>query len=215
MNTRLQVEHTVTEMIAGVDLVRWQLETAAGTEIEYQPRAPIGHAIECRIYAEDPANGFLPTGGRVLRVDHPTGPGIRVDSALHDGLEVSILYDAMLAKVIAWAPDRRQATRRMVAALREFALVGMVTNLPFLIEVLAGPRFAAAQISTTTIEREYKDWRPGTIDDLQTVAAGVALLAERSGGGSGWAARGNASAAGPWETLGQWRPGEARDRGGK
>jgi acetyl-CoA/propionyl-CoA carboxylase biotin carboxyl carrier protein len=213
MNTRLQVEHAVTEMVTGIDLVRWQLETAAGIEVAV-PEAmhPNGHAIECRIYAEDPANGFLPTGGRVLRVDHPAGPGIRVDSALRDGLDVPVDYDPMLAKIVAWAPDRRQATARMAAALRELAIVGVVTNAAFLLDVLASERFAEADIMTTTIEREYAHWRPARPERLDGALAAAALVAERCG-----AAPADADPIrrrpGPWETLGEWRAGTGRRRG--
>jgi acetyl-CoA/propionyl-CoA carboxylase biotin carboxyl carrier protein len=116
MNTRLQVEHPVTELVTSTDLVRLQIEIARGSSVPERAPEARGHAVECRVYAEDPANGFLPTGGKVLRVEHPTGVGVRVDSSLFDGLDVPVEYDPLLAKVVAWGPDREQAVARAAAA---------------------------------------------------------------------------------------------------
>jgi acetyl/propionyl-CoA carboxylase alpha subunit len=208
MNTRLQVEHAVTEMVYGVDLVRLQLETAAGTDSPVSELTPTGHAIECRIYAEDPGNGFLPTGGKVLRVDHPFGPGVRVDSALFDGLDVPVLYDPMLAKVVCWAPDRTQAIERMKSALREFAIVGITTNLAFLLDVLESEGFATGAIATTSIEQDYAEWRAVITKSSDSALAAAAITAD-FGCGPHTTPSGLAAQPTPWQSLGAWRSGGA------
>lgn len=156
MNTRLQVEHPVTEEITGVDLVAAQLRIAAGEPLGFgQDDVRLtGHSIEARVYAEDPAAGFLPTGGHVVRVVHPTGPGMRVDSALADGLDVSLDYDPMLAKVIATGATRDEARRRLVAALGDTAVLGFETNVPFLRALLELPAVVAGDLDTGLIARE-------------------------------------------------------------
>jgi acetyl-CoA carboxylase biotin carboxylase subunit len=212
VNTRLQVEHAVTEAITSTDLVRWQLEIASGEKLPDKAPPPRGHAIECRVCAEDPANGFLPSLGLVRRVDHPRGVGVRVDTALRDGWRVPVEYDSMLAKVITWGPDRTQATRRMIEALEGFPIVGFTTNVAFLIELLRSDRFARAEYFTTTIDTEFQSWKPDDADAFDAVAAAVAL-AVRSG-----RTRSGASASSgdvermptPWETLGAWRLGGAK-----
>ncbi|HXC50328.1 MAG TPA: biotin carboxylase N-terminal domain-containing protein [Candidatus Limnocylindrales bacterium] len=212
VNTRLQVEHAVTEAITSTDLVRWQLEIAAGAKLPEKAPSPRGHAIECRVCAEDPANGFLPSLGLVRRVEHPRGVGVRVDTALRDGWQVPVEYDSMLAKVIAWAPDRTQATRRMIEALEGFPIAGFTTNVAFLIELLRSERFARAEYFTTTLDSEYQGWKPDDAEALDTVAAAVAMLA-RNGRtrGAGAATHGTSERMPtPWDTLGEWRLGRAK-----
>ncbi|MBI5505702.1 MAG: ATP-grasp domain-containing protein [Deltaproteobacteria bacterium] len=213
MNTRLQVEHAVTEAVTNTDLVRWQLEVAGGARLPQTAPTARGHAIECRVCAEDPANGFLPSAGRVRRVDHPRGVGIRVDSALRDEWNVPVQYDSMLAKVIAWAPDRSQATRRMIAALESFPILGFTTNIAFLLELLRSERFARAGFFTTTLDTEFAAWKPADELSFDIAAAAVAMLVRsgRTRGGSAHdsASHGGAGAIpGPWQTLGAWRVGE-------
>ncbi len=131
MNTRLQVEHPITEMVTGLDLVRWQIRIARGERLTIDPARvlqPIGHAIECRIYAEDPDNGFLPSPGRILALRAPSGPGVRDDSGATAGLDVPIFYDPMISKLIAWAEDRPHAIARMRRALAEYLVVGIKTT---------------------------------------------------------------------------------------
>lgn len=217
MNTRLQVEHAVTEMITSTDLVRWQLEVASGSglpiEIGHTP-AVSGHAIECRIYAEDPSAGFLPTAGRVDRVEHPTGPGIRVDSALYDGFDVPLEYDPMLAKIVAWAPDRAHAIERMRGALRETAILGVETNVAFLLDILADPAFGDGTFTTTTVGERYTNWKPDESGLSLAAAAAAILSAEAATPGSNRAARGQAtSITDPWRTLTGWRHAEQKGRG--
>jgi acetyl-CoA carboxylase biotin carboxylase subunit len=151
MNTRLQVEHPITEAVTGVDLVRWQLAVANGERLTLDPArllTPDGHAIECRIYAEDPDNAFLPSPGRILELRPPAGPGIRDDSGAHAGLDVPIYYDAMLSKLIAWAEDRQAAVARMRRALDEYVITGIKTTLPFFAWLLTRPEFASGSFHT-------------------------------------------------------------------
>ncbi len=182
MNTRLQVEHPVTEMVTGLDLVEWQLRVAAGEPLpwaqdELQQR---GHAIECRVYAEDPARNFLPDTGTVLLADEPEGT--RVDAGVKTGDEVTIHYDPMISKVIVHAPDRAAAIRQMRWALAHYTLLGLTTNLPFLQAVLAHPVFQAGEATTHFIERYLGEWghEPAALPDEALIALALHdLLAQR------------------------------------
>ncbi len=159
MNTRLQVEHPVTEYITGLDLVEWQIRVARGEPLPItQEQVPlIGHAIEIRLYAEDPANDFLPaTGTLELYRESASGPGKRVDSGVSEGDNISPFYDPMLGKLIAWGENREQARLRLLAMLDEFAVGGVRTNLAFLRRIIAHPAFAAAELDTGFIPR-YQD----------------------------------------------------------
>jgi acetyl/propionyl-CoA carboxylase alpha subunit len=156
MNTRLQVEHPVTEQVTGVDLVRAQLLVADGQPLPWtQDRlTQRGHAIEARVYAEDPSQGFLPQAGRLERYREPQRPGVRVDSGVAEGGQVSIYYDPMIAKVIATAETRELAIARLIAALREFAIDGIRTNIGFLIQVLETHAFQTGEVDTAFLDRE-------------------------------------------------------------
>jgi acetyl-CoA carboxylase biotin carboxylase subunit len=155
MNTRLQVEHPITEMVTGVDLVHWQIRIARGERLDIDPHrvlTPLGHAIECRVYAEDPDNNFLPSPGRVLHLRAPAGPGIRDDSGATAGLDVPIFYDPMISKLIAWAEDRPAAIARMRRALAEYVVAGIKTTVPFFMWLLAQPAFEAGHFHTTYLD---------------------------------------------------------------
>ncbi len=156
MNTRLQVEHPVTEAITGVDLVRAQLLEAAGERLPWtqQELALRGHAIECRVYAEDPAADFMPQAGRLVCYREPAMPGIRVDSGVAEGGDVSVYYDPLLAKLIASGETRAIAIERAAAALRAFPILGIRTNVPFLLDVLGDPRFRHGNIHTRFLDEE-------------------------------------------------------------
>jgi acetyl-CoA carboxylase, biotin carboxylase subunit len=206
VNTRLQVEHPITEMITGLDLVREQIRIAAGlplsfTQADIQGR---GHAIECRIYAEDPANGFFPSPGVIHYLKEPRGPGIRNDSGIYAGATVPVAYDPLLSKLVAYASDRDQAIARMVQALREYVVFGVKTTIPFLLDVLRCPAFQAGETFTHFIDTHFTPWQPSAD---RIAAAGIAyLIAERSRPGR-QAAQGAAAAGilSPWQNLGHWR----------
>ncbi len=162
MNTRLQVEHPVTEVTTGIDLVQWQIRIAAGERLGFS-QADLrqrGHAIECRVYAEDAANEFLPSAGRLLDVVEPQGPGIRVDSGVATGDEVTVHYDPLLAKVIVHAESRAAAIPRMQLALHDYAILGVETNLAFLQAIIGHPVFQAGSATTTFIQEYLADWKP-------------------------------------------------------
>jgi len=221
MNTRLQVEHPVTELISGLDLVELQVRVAAGEPLplrQDQVRLT-GHAIEGRVSAEDPARGFLPTGGTVLALREPGLPGVRVDSGLAEGMTISSAYDPMLAKVIAYGGDRATALRRLDAALAAMTVLGVTTNIPFLRTLLTDPDVAAGKLDTSLAERIAADMAAPKVPDEVLAAAALAevLLAPGgtlSPGGTtplgpprGGTAR-PASAPGPWDIADGWRVGE-------
>ncbi len=155
MNTRLQVEHPVTEMVSGVDLVREQIQIAAGKKmtVKQNLEAFRGHAIECRLYAEDPEADFAPSPGTIRFLKPADGPGIREDSGVQQGSEISLYYDPMISKLIAWAPDRAQAIARMKRALHEYEIQGIRTTIPFLMRVLNHPDFIRGTFSTHFIDQ--------------------------------------------------------------
>ncbi|MFJ3770334.1 biotin carboxylase N-terminal domain-containing protein [Streptomyces sp. NPDC090075] len=188
MNTRLQVEHPVTELVTGLDLVEWQLRVAAGEPLPFA-QADVtltGHAVEARICAEDPARGFLPTGGTVLLLDEPSGDGVRTDSGLSEGTEVGSLYDPMLSKVIAYGPDRETALRKLRAALAETVTLGVQTNAGFLRRLLAHPAVVAGELDTGLVERVVDDLVSTDVpDEVYEAAAAVRLEALRPVG-AGW-----------------------------
>jgi acetyl/propionyl-CoA carboxylase alpha subunit len=171
MNTRIQVEHPVTELVYGVDLVREQLRIAAGWPMRIHPQrlSPRGWAIECRITSEDPANNFLPSTGRIEHLQSPAGPGIRWDSGVEVGDEITLHYDSMLAKLIVWAPDRPQALARMIRALDELVITGVATNQAFHRRLMADTAFQNGAIDIQFLER-----RP----DLQNPAPSAELIRE-------------------------------------
>ncbi|WP_019699453.1 acetyl-CoA carboxylase biotin carboxylase subunit, partial [Mycobacterium avium] len=175
MNTRLQVEHPVTEAVTGLDLVEWQLRVAAGEKLVFaQDDIELrGHAIEARVYAEDPARGFLPTGGRVLGVFEPSGDGVRVDSSLLPGTVVGSDYDPMLSKVIAHGADRDEALARLDRALSHTAILGVQTNVEFLRFLLADERVRAGDLDTALLDARLADFAPLPAPDDVLAAAGL------------------------------------------
>jgi acetyl/propionyl-CoA carboxylase alpha subunit len=219
MNTRLQVEHPVTEQVTGLDLVQWQIRIAAGQRLPFaqEDLHQRGHAIECRLYAEDPANNFLPAVGPLLGFVEPQGPGVRVDAGYSSGDEVSIHYDPMIAKVITWGEDRPAAIRRMQAALRETVLLGLTNNNAFLQDVLSSEDFQRGQVYTTWVEEHFGDWQPPRCELPPEVLA-AAVLAHLQPGANGasagdggglepGSARPGRDRFSPWRALGGFRPG--------
>jgi len=184
MNTRLQVEHPVTEWTVGIDLVQWQIRIAAGETLPFKQSDLFqrGHAIECRLYAEDPANNFLPATGPLLTFVEPSGPGVRVDSGFTTGDEITIHYDPLIAKITAWGENRPAAIRRMSAALRETVLLGVTHNGQFLQDVLADPKFTAGEVYTTWVEEHFNGWQPPLcgLPPEVLVAAALAQLTSQS-----------------------------------
>ncbi|MFD7384078.1 acetyl-CoA carboxylase biotin carboxylase subunit [Streptomyces anulatus] len=190
MNTRLQVEHPVTELITGLDLVEWQLRVASGEQLPYaqQDITLTGWAIEARVCAEDPSRGFLPSGGTVLALREPQGGGVRTDSGLSEGVPVGSLYDPMLSKVIAYGPDRATALRKLRAALADTVILGVPTNAGFLRRLLAHPDVVSGDLDTGLVEREAEGLVPdGVPDEVYAAAAAVRrdALAPRPDAG-GW-----------------------------
>ncbi|UZX23861.1 ATP-grasp domain-containing protein [Streptomyces tanashiensis] len=180
MNTRLQVEHPVTELITGLDLVEWQLRVAAGEPLgfDHDDVRLDGWAIEARICAEDPSRGFLPSGGTVLALDEPQGDGVRTDSGLSQGTEVSSLYDPMLSKVIVHAADRPTALRKLRAALADLVTLGVPTNAGFLRRLLAHPDVVSGAMDTGLVERDADSLIPQGVPDEVYAAAAAVRLAE-------------------------------------
>ncbi|MFR9791072.1 biotin carboxylase N-terminal domain-containing protein [Streptomyces sp. MB22_4] len=188
MNTRLQVEHPVTELVTGLDLVEWQLRVAAGEPLGFtQDDVRLtGHAVEARICAEDPARGFLPSGGTVLLLDEPRGDGVRTDSGLSEGTEVGSLYDPMLSKVIAYGPDRATALRGLRAALAQTVTLGVQTNAGFLRRLLGHPAVVAGELDTGLVERVV-DELVGTDVPEEVYEAAAAVRAQAlKPSGDGW-----------------------------
>jgi 3-methylcrotonyl-CoA carboxylase alpha subunit len=216
MNTRLQVEHPITEEVLGLDLAQWQIRVAAGEPLPFEQGdlRQRGHAIECRLYAEDPANRFLPATGKLIRFVEPKGPGIRVDTGVTTGDEVSVYYDPLIAKLIAHGEDREAAIRRMLAALRDTVLLGVTTNWRFLQDVLTHPAFAAGKIDTAWIDREFGAWEAPLCDLPAEVLISAALSEAqilRAGGATVAPAVGGAVVGdrySPWRATSGFRLGE-------
>jgi len=205
MNTRLQVEHPVTEQVTGVDLVRAQILVASGDPIPWTPGSlgQRGHAIEARIYAEDPARGFLPQAGRLWLYREPQGPGIRIDSGVEEGSEVSVHYDPLLAKVIAAGETRDVATSRLMDALRRFPVLGVRTNIRFLLRVLSHPRFQSGQIDTGFLDAEDAVLTASEPAGLPAVVRAAFEAHEDRATVPG--APGNGDRDDPWNRLKGWR----------
>ena len=209
VNARLQVEHPITEWVTGIDLVREQIRIAAGRPLGFgqDDVRSNGHAVECRLYAEDAARGFLPAAGRVLLWHAPHGPGVRVDSGVEAQTDVPIYYDPMIAKLSTWGADRAQARRRMAQALRETAVLGLTTNLAFLIELMEHPAFVAGETHTGFLAEHFPDWRPAA-PPLEAVAAASLHPGAMSGAAElrdGF--DGTLGQPSPWQQIGGWRLG--------
>ena len=207
VNARLQVEHPITELVTGLDLVREQIRIAAGEELGFGQNdiQPGGHACECRLYAEDPANGFLPAPGPVLAWQPPAGPGVRVDAGVELDSQVSVYYDPLIAKLSTWGRDREQARQRMQAALRQCVVLGPVTNGPFLLDVLAHPAFIAGHTHTGFLAEHFQDWQPDTTTHRSVAALAAALGQTRPRAGQ--ATGPHSPPPSPWTQLGGWRLG--------
>jgi acetyl-CoA carboxylase biotin carboxylase subunit len=204
MNTRLQVEHPVTEMVTGIDLVKEQIKIADGQNLSFAQEDIHwqGSAIECRIYAEDPDNNFFPSPGKITRLRTPSGPGIRDDSGIYEGWTVPIFYDPMLSKLIAWGKDRNEAIQRMRRALEEYQIVGIKANIAFFQSILRHQKFLAGDLNTKFIEKNYAPEGPeretDSLLDIASIAA--ALYADKNGNRNSALASNRES---PWKLWGR------------
>jgi acetyl-CoA carboxylase biotin carboxylase subunit len=205
VNTRLQVEHPITEMITGLDIVRIQMEVASGNPLPFVQGdiRSRGHAIECRIYAEDPEKGFYPSPGKIIYMQEPSGPGIRNDCGIYSGFQVPVEYDPILSKLITYAEDRSQAINRMIQALEDYVILGVKTPIPFLIDVLKSGAFAQGDTFTDFISTYFADWKPDRSDENAACAAFIIdeLTRSRKAEAIGGHERTGSS---PWQTLGPW-----------
>jgi acetyl-CoA carboxylase biotin carboxylase subunit len=180
MNTRLQVEHPITEMVTGIDLVQWQIRIARGERLTIDAEAalnPRGHAIECRIYAEDADTGFLPSPGHIDALRVPGGPGIRDDSGAEAGGDVPIFYDPLISKLVAWGADRPQAIARMRRALGEYEVVGIKTSIPFFRWMLERPEFLEARFHTAYLDEVLRSRAGEPFTLVENERINVALIA--------------------------------------
>jgi acetyl/propionyl-CoA carboxylase alpha subunit len=207
MNTRLQVEHPITEWVTGLDLVAEQIRVARGEPLGFGAVAPRGHAIECRLYSEDPAHQFLPATGTVRMLTEPSGPWVRFDSGIVTGSRIGVEYDPLLAKISTFGATREEARTRMLAALRETVLLGVVTNRDYLLDVLAHPAFAAGATHTEFLAQHLVSWAPPASDHQKLVAILAALALAGPAARTTDGAMSESAAPSPWESLGAWRPG--------
>lgn len=182
MNTRLQVEHPVTEMVTGVDIVKEMIAIASGRKLRWKQEdiRPRGWAIECRVTAEDPFNHFMPSGGRVVTLTEPTGPGVRVESGIYEGFEVSLYYDPMIAKLIVWGETRPEAILRMRRALREYKIGGIKTSIPFHQQIMDSTRFMWGTFDTTFLEQRFALQSAEKPENKEIAALVAALLLHES-----------------------------------
>lgn len=207
VNTRLQVEHPITEMTTGLDLVRHQLEIAAGRPLPFsQPDiSRRGHAIECRIYAEEPERDFMPAPGKILFCRTPEGPGIRYDHGIYSGFQVPVQYDPILGKLVAWAEDRPAAVARMVRALKECVILGVSTPIEFLLDVVSSEPFRSGNTHTGFLDEHFDGWQPDSTG-LRAAVLGFVVdeMTPRQEGSQRNQGAGDPAATSPWRTLGLW-----------
>ena len=209
MNTRLQVEHPITEMTTGIDLAKWQLRIASGMNLTLKQSELLqrGHAIECRIYAEDPSNGFLPSIGTLKKVESPTGPNVRDDTGIYSGMKVTPYYDPMLAKLVVSSENRAESINKMIWALSRYVVLGVTTNIPFLKEVLDHKEFRKGNITTHFIDEHFKDWmvtKDGLpIDAIIALAVYDSMHSKRQE----VVRYKEADPHSPWKQVGRWRMG--------
>jgi acetyl-CoA carboxylase biotin carboxylase subunit len=204
VNTRLQVEHPITEMSTGLDLVRQQMQIAAGNPLSFRQEdlTPRGHAMECRIYAEDPENHFYPSPGLVLLHREPSGPGIRNDCGIYEGFRIPVEYDPIVSKLVVAADTRETARRRMIRALENYVILGVRTTIPFLIDVLKSPEFSEGKTHTNFIDDHFASWHQALEEaDLARIAYVIEEFCSRGKASSRVKATVLPS---PWQTLGGW-----------
>ncbi len=209
MNTRLQVEHPITEMTTGIDLAKWQLKIASGQKLTLKQKDLIqrGHAIECRIYAEDPSNGFLPSVGKLSKVETPTGPNIRDDTGIYTGMEITPYYDPMLSKLVVSSENREESINKMIWALSRYVVLGVATNVSFLKKVLGHGEFKKGNITTHFIDDYFKDWATSekslSVDAIISLAVYDSMHTKKQE----IVRYKEADPHSPWKHVGRWRVG--------
>jgi len=204
MNTRLQVEHPVTEMTLGMDLVYWQVRIAEGRALPYGgPLRARGHAIECRIYAEDPAADFMPCAGRLAFLREPGGPWIRNDCGVRSGSEVTTHYDPMISKLVAWGETRDASIARMTEALKDYVILGLRTNREYLLDILEHPAFREGRLHTGFLREHLPDWQPRQTM-LEPALIASALCRKGRGAARGGPFSDGKADTNPWATIGSW-----------
>jgi acetyl-CoA carboxylase biotin carboxylase subunit len=205
VNARVQVEHPITEMVTGIDIVHWQIMIAAGERICFKQDSikQRGHAIEARIYAEDPENNFLPCPGKILYLSEPSGPGVRVDSGIFHGWDVPPHYDPILSKLVVWAENRDAAMKRMSNALKNYVILGIKTNLGYLMRIMNNDKFVKADYHTHFIdENESELARSKKNVDSVLAAAALAIRGRKSTAEMSDVSR--IVETTPWQELGHW-----------
>jgi acetyl/propionyl-CoA carboxylase alpha subunit len=214
MNTRLQVEHPITEMITGVDLAKWQLKIASGEKLTLKQQDIIqrGHAIECRIYAEDPENGFLPSIGKLKKVETPIGPNIRDDSGIYSGMKVTPYYDPMLSKLVTYAENREDNIKKMIWGLSNYIVLGVTTNIPFLKKVLEHNEFIKGNITTHFIDNYFKDWTIAKKKIPVDAIISLAVFDHMHKKTQDLVRYKEADPHSPWRHMGRWRIGKEEDK---
>jgi acetyl/propionyl-CoA carboxylase alpha subunit len=202
------VEHPITELVTGIDIAIWQIRIAAGEPLpfsqdEIQQR---GHAIECRVYAEDPAHNFLPSIGEIGLYQRPSGPGVRVDDGIVSGTAVTPYYDPMLAKVITWGNNREEAIGKMIQALQQTVVLGVTTNIPYLLTILQEPTFHGGHTSTNYLQVVLPNWQPQPMPEEALLGAAIFELLQGGGKPRGTAiSTENGSVYDPWGETAVWR----------
>ncbi len=208
MNTRLQVEHPVTEMVTGVDIVKEQFRIARGRKLRYAQEdiRPNGWALECRINAEDAYNNFLPSTGVLTMITPPTGPGVRVDTGVYPGFEISPYYDSLISKLICWGETRGEAILRMRRALEEYRILGVKTNIPFHQSIMDSTRFMAGQYDTRFVEERFSmaEAEEGKPSQADIAAIMATLVAHRHGQQAAQIVRRGDRDASNWKWVGRW-----------
>ena len=212
VNARLQVEHPITELVTGFDLVKQQIRIASGEKLSFTQEdvAQRGHAIECRIYAEDPENNFFPSSGKILFMKEPSGPGVRHDCGIYSGCEVSVYYDPILSKVITWGETREDARKRIILALSNYTILGIKTSIDFLSSVMEHPEFVAGNTQTNFIDKNMSDWmekkREKRFANEALIAAAISsqIKSPRKRG-----VQGKEEMPTPWMTVGKWNLGSS------
>jgi acetyl-CoA carboxylase biotin carboxylase subunit len=204
VNTRLQVEHPITEVTTGIDIVKEQIKIAAGEKLSIKQEDVIkrGHAIECRIYAEDPENNFLPSPGKILYVKEPIGPGIRVDSGIYSGIEIPIYYDPIISKLIAWANTREETRRKIDLALSNYIILGIKTTIKFLKDVINHPAFIKGETYTNFINTHFKNYKEkGKMYTNEALIVSAIIELEKINKKKEVKLT---SIYNPWQTIGKW-----------